>query len=149
MLAGRTSPCQRLMAVRGSCLGGSTSPTSDIRLVINLHSAESRDEPWTMVETRSGLSAEPPSEEEGEEPQREGSPSRRAARQKDTATTGAATGGEGEGGGAPPLTDSQAYTLLALALALLALPCIVTPKLVRLRRWQGGRTLPGGCCTYG
>ena len=45
--------------------------------------------------------------------------------------------GAGAGGSAAegrPLTDSQAYTLLALALVLAALPCIVAPKLVSGRR---------------
>ena len=43
--------------------------------------------------------------------------------------------------GAQGLSDSQAYTLLALALGTLALPLLLTPKLVRgaARSW-----LPGG-----
>lgn len=89
-----------------------------------------------MVETRSGLSVEPP---EGEEAGSPATPAA-AAKQADTASAAVAArsggrrrsrGGEAGGEEAHALTDSQAYTLLALALLVAALPCIFTPKLVR------------------
>ncbi len=61
-----------------------------------------------MVETRSGLTVEP------------GSPSTPTLHGHRRAHTH----------GVHKLTDSQAFTLLALALLVTSLPCIITPKLV-------------------
>ena len=107
--------------------------------------------PAAMVETRSGRSVG------GEEEEYERSASPRAGRHRDTAGTSAGEEGAGErrrrsghahgAGGrgaaaapaAPPLTDSQAYTLLALLLLLCALPLGFTPKLVSGQAWWEGQ----------
>lgn len=82
-----------------------------------------------MVETRSGRSASPPYEEgEGRapSPKKDTAASAGISARAGRGRTGRVAGGAGEPQG---LSDSQAYSLLAVLLGVMALPCIFTPKL--------------------
>lgn len=87
----------------------------------------------SMVETRSGLSVEPEPEQSPEGSAHDLSPAGRgdtAATRRGTASPRRRRGKHEGASSSHELTDSQAYTLLSLALGLMALPCIFTPKLV-------------------
>lgn len=92
-----------------------------------------------MVETRSGRSVSPdPVEHEEELEERRGSPRKQ---EKAASSGGAAAAVEAAPRGRRPtragaaetgaLSESQAYTLLAVTLALMALPMVFMPQLVR------------------